>query len=324
MHQNTVDIPVFYGTFADLTRINLDFVNAKIVLYRGRAFMSTLKRLLSEEEFDLVYEDLKLNGNNPEIIENSALRRFAIIPINTEKAFLRKYWMHFYQLLLAIYPSDFSLLEEIHLHTVAQSYEYTGYSTYQFRTTGKNYSNNFLKMKKSEYRFFRDHFKNYFFSSLKLKYLKYMISVYSASFQEPNPIFRYISLIICLEIIVEGREQLSYRIKRNTAILCGTTVDNCTLIFNNVNQLYKLRSAILHGQVKPNNKHFEEYHSYLRNLVSTLIIELAVHNIPTVAELNQKITSLGFGQRSFISSNYLRLKHPLSNEAPLAKALPKY
>lgn len=227
--------------------------------------------------------------------------------------------------MLSVYPSDFSLVQTIQFDPIGQYYQCSGKSDIAFKPSGNGYFDNFMFITKAEYSFVKKYLANYFHSSLKLKYLKYLLSVYSNSFLENNPIFQYISLIICLEVIVEGKEQLTYKLRRNTALLCGNNIENCKRIFKNVEQLYKLRSAIVHGEIKPSYKHFKDYHSYLKMLVARLIRELVVHNIQTIEELNEKITSLGYGQNKQISKDYIYYKYPIVDNIHLSyKAIQKY
>jgi len=320
-----LDIPVFYGTYANLTRLDLSFANAEIVIYKGKKFRTCFKGLLDPSVFDRDYKVLTLEDKKFFVPQDKILKKYAIIPIDIHKPFTTDIWYHFYQLVLSIYPSDFALIEILHLTLSEDKYRDGGKSFYQFKTTGEKYLDNFMFIASPEYAFVRKYLKNYFESSRNLKYLKYILSVYTNSFFEENLIYQYISLMICLEVIVEGKEQLSYKLKRNTAILCGRSMESCKLIFNNVDQLYKLRSAIVHGEIKPSYKHFKEYHEYLKKLVARLIRELVVHNIPTITELNNKLTSLGYGQNKLISANHINFKYPLLDNIQLSyKAIQKY
>jgi hypothetical protein len=247
------------------------------------------------------------------------------VPIDSQQPFLEEHWNHFHQMILSIYPSDFALIEVIHLDLYDGMYQSRGKSIYRFKSSGEKTFDNFMFIDSREYKFVRNYLKKYFFNSLNLKYIKYILGIYSNSFSETNAIYQYLSLIICLEVTVDGNEQLTYKLKRNTALLCGKSTRNCKRIYENVNQLYKLRSAIVHGNINPSYRNFKEYHSYLKTLVARLIRELVVHNIPTVAELNDKITELGYGQNKLISENYTSLKYPFIENVRLSyKAIQKY
>lgn len=325
MLQNRIDIPVFYGTFADLTKLDLSFVNAKIVLHKGRHFREAFKKMIHPDRFQYSYLSAIEDYKNYSIYEGDKVKRYAIVPVDYKKPFLKEHWNHFHQMMLSIYPSDFALLEIIHLYSYNGQYQSEGKSLYKFISSGEDTFGNFMFIAPQEYKFVRNYLKKYFHSSLNLKYLKYILRTYSNSFWENNPIYQYLSLIICLEVTVEGNEQLTYKLRRNTALLCGNTINECTRIYENVNQLYKLRSAIVHGNISPSYKNFQEYHDYLKTLVARLIRELIVHNVPSVAELNEKITALGYGQNNLISKNYSSSKYPILDNIRLSfKAIQKY
>ena len=325
MPQNGLDIPIFYGTYADLTRLDLSFVNAKIVLHKGKHFREAFKKMLHPDVFQYSYASAIDDYENYPIYEGNKVRRYAIVPIDYKKPFLEEHWNHFHQMMLSIYPSDFALLEIIHLDFHNGQYQSGGKSFYNFNSSGEDTFDNFMFIAPQEYKFVRNYLKKYFHSSLNLQYVKYILGTYSNSFKENNPIYQYLSLIICLEVTVEGNEQLTYKLRRNTALLCGNTLDSCKRIYENVNQLYKLRSAVVHGNINPSYKNFREYHDYLKTLVARLIRELIVHNVPTVPELNEKLTALGYGQNELISKNYSPSKYPIVDNISLSyKAIQKY
>lgn len=325
MPHNNFDIPIFYGTYSDLSKIDLSFINASIIKYGGTKFRKYLKSILAPSSFNESYSFITSEFDEGYIHENDKIKRYAIVPADITKPFKDEHWQHFHQLMLSIYPSDFSLIRTIHINSIGGAYNCNHISPYGFRPTGEGYFDNFMLIAKTEYAFVKKYITNYFSSSFQLKYLKYILSVYSNSFLETKPIYQYISLIICLEVIVEGKEQLTYRIKRNTALICGESVESCTLIYKNIDQLYKLRSAIVHGEIKPSYKNFKEYHSYLKMLVARLIRELVVHNIQTITELNEKITALGYGQNFRLSNGYVRSKYPIVDNIHLSyNAIQKY
>ncbi len=325
MIQEQIDIPVFYGTFADLTKINLHFINGKIVRHDGKLFKKFFKSVLSQDDFNSDFSKIIKKHNNENLYEGDHVWSYAIIPVDIEKAFESDNWNHFYQLMLSVFPSDFSLIKTINLVYLEDKYKLRSIYATPFSETGNDAFDNFMFIAPEEYRFVRYYLKKYFKTSFDLKYLKYILSVYSDALRDKNSIYKYLSLIICLEVIVEGNEQLTYRLKRNVALLCGQNVESCKIIYNNVGQLYKLRSAIIHGNIKPSYKNFIEYNDYLKMLVAKLIRELIVHNIPTINELNDKITVLGYGQNNLLSLNYKSSKHPILDNIRLSyKTIQEY
>ncbi len=325
MSPRKLDIPIFYGTFADLTKLDLSFLNGKIVRHRGNVFRKWVKSVLSANDFDYDYPNIMKSNEGEHLYEGDKTWSYAIIPIDAAKEFELDNWNHFYQLVLSIYPSDFSLIKVITFGFVTDKYVFKSVYVNRFIESGGENFNNFMFIAPMEYRFVREYLKKNFQSSLNVKYIKYILSLYTGALRDENPMSQYLSLVICLEVPIEGKEQLTYKLKRNTALLCGKNVKSCKVIYMNVDQLYKLRSSIVHGDIKPSYKHFKEYNDYLKSLVASLIRELVTHNIQTIAELNNIITSLGYGQNSLISSNYKFTKYPfLDNILLRYKTIQKY
>lgn len=113
----------------------------------------------------------------------------------------------------------------------------------------------------------------------------------------------YLDLCISLESIVNGNSELLYKIRRNVAILCGKSEADSWTLFKNIDKIYKLRSQIVHGE-DYKIELIEKYLPYLINLVSRLIIEIISLNVKEKNTLNDKMTSIGFGDKIKISSEY--------------------
>lgn len=134
-------------------------------------------------------------------------------------------------------------------------------------------------------------------------YLGFAIENYITSFTASHIHYQYLTLCIALECLIQGNQELTYRLRRTIAVLCGKDVFNCKIIFNNLNKLYSLRSDIIHGEKYHLDK-VSEYLKPLQAIVSRAIIELLVHNVPTNKELHEIITELGYGDRAKISQNW--------------------
>jgi hypothetical protein len=50
--------------------------------------------------------------------------------------------------------------------------------------------------------------------------------------------------------------------------------------------------------------YLENYYQYAQVVSSRMLIEMILQNIPTIDELDQKLSSLGMGYKSKISENY--------------------
>ncbi|MCX8534350.1 HEPN domain-containing protein [Chryseobacterium luquanense] len=145
-----------------------------------------------------------------------------------------------------------------------------------------------------------------------INYISNAIKYYSDSFYVNSPEMSFICLCICLETIVSGREQLSFSFRRNLAVLCSNSEEEGKNIFENARLLYNYRSALVHsGMSKKNYEKFDLFFKYAQFLSSRMIIEMVLHNIPSIEGLDKKITELGFGNKHKISENY---KEIISNK----------
>ncbi len=143
----------------------------------------------------------------------------------------------------------------------------------------------------------------------KREYISNAIRYYSDSFNVNSIEMAFICLCICLETIVPGKEQLSYRFKRNLAVLCSESNEKGKRIFSKANLLYGYRSRLIHAGFNSKDfKKFDLFFEYAQILASRMIIEMLLHSIQTIEELDAKITELGFGQGKTISENYKDFK----------------
>ena len=107
-----------------------------------------------------------------------------------------------------------------------------------------------------------------------------------------------------MEALVEGPEQLSFRLRRNIALLNGETKDECIRIEKIVKEIYGIRSQLVHGSKRFEDAQAEKYLPYLRQLVASTIIELIQQKIPSLSDLNRKINESGFGQKGQLFEGY--------------------
>lgn len=80
-----------------------------------------------------------------------------------------------------------------------------------------------------------------------INYINNAIKYYSNSFYVNSPEMSFICLCICLETIVPGREQLSYKFRRNLAVLCSDKEEKGKRILENSKLLYNYRSSLVHS-----------------------------------------------------------------------------
>ncbi|MBF9220931.1 HEPN domain-containing protein [Hymenobacter ruricola] len=147
----------------------------------------------------------------------------------------------------------------------------------------------------------------------KRDYVRNAIKYYLDSFNVNSIEMSFICLCICLETIVPGNEQLSYRFRRNLAVLCSESYERGNKIYKNANLLYNYRSKLVHsGMNSKDFAKFELFFEYAQILASRMIIEMLLHDIPKIDELDKKLTELGFGQGSMISEGYKKFQGNIS------------
>lgn len=133
--------------------------------------------------------------------------------------------------------------------------------------------------------------------------------------------FSFLAFCIILESLIKGNSELIYRISRACSILCGNSLGDSKIIFENIKKVYSLRSKIIHGENFDNEK-IQEYIYYVECLCSKIIIELLIHNCSLEA-LNEKFTELGFGQNNLISENWYRFNYNQYVERKIIETLKK-
>lgn len=231
-------------------------------------------------------------------------KRYAIIKNNPLSDFETDKILKVYCTLLLLFPSALQVQYSVHFGdddgtrwTTKVPYPYGGESKSEDEYLKiDNYSQSKLynvnKLIKVIYP--RFNFENY----IGLCYMNYY-----NSFTASHLHFSYTSLCISLENLVHGKGELTYRIRRIAAIIAGNSKEDCKIIFNNLNIIYDLRSKIVHGDTYKSNDILNKI-DYLRGFISRIIIELLVHNVEKNEDLNEIITSLGYGQRNLISTGW--------------------
>ncbi|WP_298303290.1 HEPN domain-containing protein [Flavobacterium sp.] len=293
----------FCGVSSDLSNLNFDNLDLKFL------------NIDSPELLELIYSQFK----NPSDVLKEFIR-FKIkvgaygndlqvlipkkfdAPRNEQDYFLVR------DILKVIFPSDVDIRFFSFYNYENEKLVWNYGAEYQFKQTYAN--TNYIKLPKfeNEYlKFYKDvnQLINIYLKNInQLTYIHSTINAYVGSYLQNSKAMEFVCLCIALESLVEGNQELNYRIRRNVAVLIGSNVDTSRTISNNVNYLYDLRSRIVHSGIYSDEK-IDEYLPYLRNLVSVTILELFKHSIPTLTELNLTLTEKGFGDYKSLSENYV-------------------
>lgn len=306
---------VLAGSISDLSKIDFSFVGLKIInLSNEEEMLKYLSEFATDDWAEHNMETIKEVTKDFWDKENL----YFLTPISFKKIIQEEVYYECLRALGVLFPSDIQFVYEIGFQVFDNKYIFIGpIAFFGFHSSG-------FDDKYEHFLFFDDRWLpdiNEFIILFiqrysKISYLKIAISHYMSSFKERYIHSAFVSLCICLEAIADGGVELSYRIRRNISILCGDNEIHSEIIFSNVKQIYSLRSKIVHGANYDDSK-LEQYLPYLKVLVSRMIIELILHNIPNLSELNVNLTKLGFGQNQLISDGYKPIQPNLNSYVDL-------
>lgn len=301
---------ILSGSLSDLSRLDFSHLNIQCMKINSPEFNSVLENMKIDEH------DTKTSSFFEELYkkypEEPSL--YILLPIDFNKEFNESELFICFEIILLLHPSDisvygileFQLLDYKYLDWVVftefgEKYSW-GYQLYEnhlfYDTNNLEHINKFIKIYHERVR--------------EIPYLKIPIDSYLSSFSERNPTMSFLSLCICLESIIDGSNELVYRIKRNVSILCGNSKARAEIIFKNVDLIYKLRSKIVHGEDYKLEK-IQDHLPYLRKLVSRVIIKLVLLNIKSKETLSTSLTFSGFGIIEDSSSDYIKLEPNLGS-----------
>lgn len=289
-------IPIITNSYYNLSKFDFSFIDVTIYDIQSPEFKNYIDSLNPEFKG----ANFSFFQNIIQNIYGQYDQRYAIVKNDFRNDFNEKNLYHVYLILLIIFPSN------LHLEHSVTFEEKKGFIQRSYMTTMEKTDYDESRYLDSDDDFLPElnEFIKLVFERLKsTSYIGLSIENYVTSYSASHMHFKYINLCMSLENLISGSQELSYRLKRSVSILCGRNCDNCNLIFKNLNEIYKLRSKIVHG---------EKYYmddivlkiEYLEHIVSRTIIELLIHNIPTNSALDKIITSIGFGQREKISENW--------------------
>lgn len=125
-------------------------------------------------------------------------------------------------------------------------------------------------------------------------YIQLAFENFETSYEVRSINIAFLSLMNGLEALFNpGEHELRYRLSRNCAVLLGTDRKNSNDIYEDIKQLYDLRSAIVHAYKKVTVKQEDLYRlrDYVRRSIKTLLKVDKPKN-----EALKVLDSIGFGQ----------------------------
>lgn len=291
-----IKIPILVGSLIDLKSFEFTFKDIAIVNVKSRKFQNYLNKYLPF--FDKEQKSSEHVKDYLEHLPYSGGEAYAIIKINPLIDYNYSDIFDVWRMLLVLYPSDLQIIAL--LEYISENTGITA-SFWHHRYSGSYPGKGLID--KGDFSSVNEFIRNYFSKLNSNKYIDFIIGNYISSYDVSQHEFQFLSLCICLEAVIEGTNELNYRLRRSVAIICGENEYIAEFIFQNLKKVYTLRSKIVHGGDFDIQKVID-YTYYLRAIVSRLLIELLIHDIPSTKLLDDIITKIGFGDRNKISKNW--------------------
>lgn len=288
------------GCRGDLSAVSSEKHNIRLVYIMSVEFKKFLERFSVEDQLDENLEEIRSGANE----KHSAGQNidhdkwWMVLPLNYEKPISEVIIHEFVLALIIAYPSDAYLRAVYHTHLINGELHLGGTSHYEKQ------NRYFITLTD------QDHFRPEGFEipelngfiTLFLDYTKKnrdinrAIQFYQSSFQINDDLMSFLAMIIALEVIVPGKEQVTFRFRRSLGILIGRDRANAERIMKNASLLYDYRSSLVHGsEIKGSEATFDVYYRYARDLSARMIIEMLAHDFESISELDGAINMSGAG-----------------------------
>lgn len=313
-------IAIFAGSWSDLNILDFSTLNLRFVKFDSKEFteyLTTVEYFKGVLVRDII-EEFKINPYDIDRLQ-------VLIPIDISQPVSQETIWLIRNILLIIFPSDITIIRIFSLQLIDKKFHTSTTRAYNFNTTGQEIYDNYLTLYDHEIESINQFIPIYLQRYDKISYLKSTINSYLSSFFQNFTDMEYLSLCIALESIVDGKTELIYRIRRNTSILLSDSPELCKIIYNNIKEIYDVRSSLVHaGEI--DYEKVKIYLPYLRKVISRLIIELISINIPNLVTLNNEISYIGFGDRAKLADPYINysLSSSVRSTAVAQNILEKY
>lgn len=297
------------GSLRDLSFIDFSMLGLKIYHINDPKLLDYFSEVsiddFAQRNHDFVVTNSKHDNDNL-YIDSEYLN--ILVPISINRSPELNIYFDAVNALRLIHPSELAIRNVFHSQIESEKIYIGSFATFEHNRIGdykdlyKYYFTYPEKYISSTNKFL----KIYFERINNLLYVKNALKYYNGAFQLNDKEMAFVSLCICLESIVPSAEQLSFRFRRNLAVLCGED-DVCSrVIYNNAKLLYSYRSKLVHFGMKSSDyRKFDNYFEYALLITSRMLIEMIIHNQPNIETLDEKLNQIGFGERKKISLDYV-------------------
>ncbi len=292
MSERSILIQLIQGTFSKLTLLDFSPLGLQFIDVRSKAFKVLLKSIPNQQH-PKEYHDVFVETFKDFLKVDEKL--YVLCPLDlTSLPALDDYVLGF-NYLLVISPSLIQPLGQMEFYHAGGSIQW---QMRKFRYEPDQY----FFVDKSDFKEINRFLPKFIEHIRGNKYIQIALENFVFSFVANFDHLALLSLTISFETILDGKEELNFRLKRNLAILCGYSASMGERIFENVGEIYKLRSAIVHGaNYKPDL--VEHYLPYARTLSACMIIELIIHCCTDIENFNKQCAKIGFGDHLKLIGN---------------------
>ena len=238
-----ISIPVLFGSAFDLSLLDFSFKDIKIYDIQSKEFeeyISSLQPDALEHNFNFFREII-------EKIHSAYEKRYAIVKREPRIDYNADDIFNVHKFLLILFPSDLQI-ESIIVYDVDENFIQTSYMSSYDRRFIDEYPGDLLIVLDNKIPEINEFAQSYFDGLNADNYIGITIENYIMSFYSSHLHYQYLTLCIALESVIYGNYELTYRLRRTIAVLCGGDKFNCQTIYSNLNKIYKLRSRIIHGE----------------------------------------------------------------------------
>ena len=292
---------IIAGSLSDLTKFDFSCYNVQILSIDSLKFHDICKQAAENERFDKIWHKFVSISNKFEKNE----KPYVILPLDFQNEIDEWRIYECFKICLILFPSELTVYSLLRFKLFEKKFiRWEILYQFDFIPTGRSITDCYLKYDENNL----DHinrFINFYYSRKQvLQYLETTINSYINSFKSSNTLeASFLLLCISLESIINGTNELRYRICRNIALICAENESHAQIIYKNLDQIYKLRSKIIHGE-NYKTELIQEYLPYLEIVLSRLIIELILQNFKSKNELNDNLLFAGFKDKFTLKNEY--------------------
>lgn len=292
----TIHYLIIYPVFTDASQWNLSKYGLKIHNIKDAEFVAIFDQDLKDRVKDSQLRDIELIG---------AEKYCYVIMEERKKDASKNMSQEFLTLLSIIKPSEVKPICDFNINyyqenEINKRWQITSSTIYQSQNISQNYKDALIINEKHNLIYML------FDSFLKIeqkKHLQHLVDVYISAIRLEQLYLRYLMFMMMAEMLVkdDSTSGVTYKIRRVIAVLLGTDMKQCDVIFQNMNNLYAVRSQIVHSAVT--DKLTKDKIQYMHTVACEILNTFMLGEVD-LSSLFSNSTKYGFGQRKHLLNDY--------------------